>query len=475
MMAELLGSVFQVVTGIILVYFFMLNSLYLLFIFLSISGIFRYRNKTAFVRFKDIFQMPLIKPISIIAPAYNEAKGIVESIKSLLSLEYPLYEVIVVNDGSKDDTLEKLISAFDLKKSKRVFRKILDTKRIKDIYISPSHPKLVVVDKINGKKADAMNAGLNVSRYPLFCGIDSDSILEKDSLLKMVRPFVEKPEKTVGAGGIVRLSNGCAVRAGQVVKVGLPRNSLARFQILEYLRAFLGGRIGMNVLKSTLIISGAFGVFRKDIALKCGGYRAGSLGEDMDLVVRMRKYLHEKKIPFNLEFIPDPICWTEAPETIKSLASQRNRWHRGLAETLFHSRTMLFNPRYGITGIFAMPFYMIFEMLGPIIEVAGYIVFAVLLIIGQYNQPFAFLFFLLAVVFGILLSLLSILLEEYSAKKYPQLKDILIIIAYGMLENILYRQWLAIIRVKAFLDLAKGKEDWGEMKKRGFAFESQKR
>jgi cellulose synthase/poly-beta-1,6-N-acetylglucosamine synthase-like glycosyltransferase len=253
----------------------------------------------------------------------------------------------------------------------------------------------------------------------------------------------------------------------------LPRSSLARFQILEYLRAFLGGRIGLNLMKSTLIISGAFGVFRKDIALKCGGYRAASIGEDMDLVVRMRKFLHEEKRPFNLEFIPDPICWTQAPESMKSLSRQRNRWHRGLVEALYHSRKMLFNPRYGITGMFAMPFYLIFEMLGPIIEVAGYIIFVVLIIVGQYNRPFAVLFFLLAVVFGILLSLLSILLEEYSTRRYPRLRDILIIVVYGLLENIVYRQWLAIVRAKAFIDLALGKKEWGEMEKAGFAFESQ--
>lgn len=468
------GSIFQVATGIILVYFFSINLLYFLFIILSLFGIFRYRNTTSYISFKEIFQMPLVKPISIIAPAYNEGMGIIESTQSLLSLEYPLYEVIVVNDGSTDDTLEKLTKAFDLKKSKRVFRKTIETMPIKSIYISPSNPKLVVVDKANGKKADAMNAGLNVSRYPLFCGIDSDSILEKDSLLKMARPFLENPDRTVGAGGIVRLSNGCKVKSGQVTEVGLPRNSLARFQILEYLRAFLGGRIGMNMLKSTLIISGAFGVFRKDIALKCGGYRATSLGEDMDLVVRIRKFLHEKKIPFKLEFIPDPICWTEVPESLKTLSRQRNRWHRGLAETLYHSRKMLFNPKYGVTGLFAMPFYLIFEMIGPIIEVTGYIIFTVLLATGQYDGPFALLFFLLAVVFGILLSLFSILLEEYSSRKYPRLRDILIIMAYGLLENIVYRQWLAVVRAKSFFDLLKGKEEWGEMEKKGFAFENQK-
>ncbi len=473
-MEEVLHSAFHIVTSIILVYFFMINTLYFLFIVLSISGIFRYRHTTSFINFKGIFQMPLVKPISIIAPVHNEEMGIVESVKSLLSLEYPLYEVIVVNDGSKDRTLVKLIDAFDLKKSKRIFRKTIQTKPIKGIYISPYNPKLVVVDKINGKKADALNAGLNVSRYPLFCGIDGDSILEKDSLLKIARPFLEKPEKTIGAGGIIRLSNGCTVKSGQVIKVGLPRNSLARFQILEYLRAFLGGRIGLSMIKSMLIISGAFGLFRKDIALKCGGYRSNTIGEDMDLVVRMRKYLHEQKIPFDFTFVPDPICWTEAPETLKTLSRQRNRWHRGLIETLYHSRKMLFNPRYGITGLFAMPFYCIFEMLGPLIEVTGYIIFAILVILGQFNQPFVLLFFLLAVVVGILLSLLSILLEEYSARRYPHLRDIITIVVFGLLENILYRQWLAVVRTKAFFDFAVGKHEWGEMEKRGFSLEDQK-
>jgi len=470
-MAGIIESIFQIMTGIILVYFFLINSLYLVLVIMSIFSIIQYKNINTYVIIKKIFQMPLVKPISIIAPAYNEEKGITESVKSLLSVEYPFYEVIVVNDGSTDNTLDKLIKSFDLKKSRRVFRKVIETKPIKGIYVSPSNPKLVVVDKVNGKKADALNAGLNVSRYPLFFGIDSDSLIEKDALLKMARPFLEDPDKTVGAGGIIRLSNGCQVKSGQVVKVGLPRNALARFQILEYLRAFLGGRIGLSMLKSILIISGAFGLFRKDIALQCGGYRTGTIGEDMDLVVRMRKYLHEKKIPFVFCFIPDPICWTEAPETLQSLARQRNRWHRGLIEALSHSAKMTFNPRYGITGLFAMPFYVIFEMFGPLIEVTGYVIFIVYVLLGDFNQPYTIWFFLLAVVFGTLLSLLAVLVEEYSSRRYPRLKDIITIVAFGLLENVLYRQYLAVIRAMAFLDIVKGKKGWGKMERKGFSLE----
>lgn len=467
-------TVLQIVSYIILVYFFLLNFFYLLFIILSMFGLNRYRQINMFINYKEIFMMPLVKPISIIAPVYNEEKSAIESIKSLLSLEYPQYEVIVVNDGSTDKTLKKLIKAFNLKKTKWVFRKSIETKPIKAIYKSLTNSKLIVVDKINGKKADAMNAGLNISHYPLFCGIDGDSVLEKDALLKMVRPFLEDPEKTVAAGGIIRLSNGTEVKDGQITKINMPRNWLARFQILEYLRAFLGGRLGLSMLRSMLIVSGAFGLFRKDIVLKCGGYRAETIGEDMDLVVRMRKYLHEHRIPFRVAYIPDPICWTEAPETLRSLANQRIRWHKGLIESLLFSKKMIFNPRYGTTGIIAMPFYFIFEMIGPLIEVTGYISFAVVVLQGELNRPFALLFFLLAIVFGILLSILSVLLGEYSSRSYPRMSYVFIITLFSFLENLAYRQFISIVRAKAFIDILRGNQEWGVMDKKGFSVEKQK-
>jgi cellulose synthase/poly-beta-1,6-N-acetylglucosamine synthase-like glycosyltransferase len=454
---------------LILAYFLLINTFYFLFNILSLAGILRYRRLVAFVRFGEIFRMPIVRPISVIVPAFNEGRGIVESVRSLLSLQYPVFEVVVVNDGSTDDTLARLTEAFDLKMSKFVFRKSLPTKPLRAIYRSPLQPKLVVVDKINGKKADAMNAGLNVSRYPLFCAVDGDSVLEKDALLKVVRPFLEDPERTIGAGGIIRLSNGCDVDGGQVVKVGLPRNWIARFQILEYLRAFLGGRMGMAMMRSTLIVSGAFGIFRKDIAMVCGGYRTESVAEDMDLVVRMQKHMHEQKKPYRIQFIPDPICWTEAPEKMRVLARQRSRWHRGLIQTLITYRRMLFNPRYGVAGMFAMPFYALFEMAGPFIEVLGYVVFVTHIAFGQVDYPFAVAFFFVAVFYGTFVSLLAIFLEELSTHRYPRLRDILILTASGLAENLFYRQYLAVVRARAYLDYLRGKSEWGAMEKKGFA------
>jgi len=468
-MMDILRWLDTAVGNLILVYFLLINTFYFLFNVLSLAGILRYRRMVTFVRFGEIFRMPIVKPVSVIVPTYNEEQGVIESVRSLLSLRYPVFEVIVVNDGSTDTTLAKLIEAFDLRPSKSVFRKSLETKPVRGIYRSTVQPKLIVVDKVNGKKADAMNAGLNISRYPLFCAVDGDSVLEKDALLKVVRPFLEDPVRTIGAGGIIRLSNGCDVREGQVVRIGIPRNWIVRFQILEYLRAFLGGRLGMSMLGSTLIISGAFGIFRKDIAMACGGYRTASITEDLDLCLRMQKHMHEQKKPYRIHFIPDPICWTEAPESLRVLARQRSRWHRGLVETLVRYRRMFLNPRYGVAGMFAMPFYAVFEMAGPFIECLGYALFASHVVLGRVNYPFAVMFFFVAVFYGTFISLLAILLEELSEHRYPRPRDILTLTAAGVVENLFYRQYLAVVRLWAFLEYLRGKNEWGSMEKRGFA------
>lgn len=454
---------------IILAYFLLINSFYFLFNMLSLAGILRYRRLVAFVRFGEIFRMPIVRPVSVIVPACNEEAGIIESVRSLLALRYPVFEVVVVNDGSTDATLARLVEAFGLQPSRTVFRRVLATKPPRGIYRSALHPRLTVVDKANGGKADALNAGLNVSRYPLFCAVDSDSVLERDALLKVVRPFLEDPERTIGAGGVIRLSNGCAVRDGQVARVGIPRNWIARFQVLEYLRAFLGGRLGMSLLRSTLIVSGAFGIFRKDIALACGGYRTDSVTEDMDLVVRMQKHMHDQGRAYRIPFIPDPICWTEAPESLRVLARQRRRWHRGLVDTLVRHRGMVLRPRYGAAGLFALPFYALFEMAGPFIEVLGYALFAGHILFGRVDYPFAATFFFVAVFYGTFVSLLAILLEELSSFRYPRPRDILVLTAAGVAENLFYRQYLALVRAWGFVDYFRGKCEWGSMERRGFA------
>lgn len=452
----------------VLVYFFLLNAVYMLFVVMSAFGILRHNRWTRYIHTREIFSSPLSKPISIIVPAFNEESGIVESIRSLLALEYPQYEIIVVNDGSTDTTLSQVVKTFGLKPVRRIYRKALKCKLIRGIYASSKYPQLVLVDKVNGGKSDALNAGLNISRYPLFCAIDGDSLLDRDSLLRVVRPFLEDPDRVVAAGGVIRLSNGIIIRPGQTTKLRLPRNSLARFQILEYLRAFLGSRMAMSMLRSMILVSGAFGIFRKDIAIACGGYKLKAIGEDLDLVVRIRRYCYRKKISHRVVFVPDPICWTQGPERWRVLARQRGRWHRGLIQTFHFYGRMAFNPRYGLVGIFAFPFHLVFELLGPIIEILGYFTFVLFIFWNKVNYPFVFLFFMVSIVLGTLLSISSIFLEELSSKRYPRFRDIFILGAYSVLENLYYRPFLALVRAKAFLDYFRGRNVWGEMEKKGF-------
>jgi cellulose synthase/poly-beta-1,6-N-acetylglucosamine synthase-like glycosyltransferase len=384
-------------------------------------------------------------------------------------LEYPLYEVIVVNDGSKDKTLEKLRTAFNLYQIPADIEERVPCKKILGVYRSPDNPNLVVVDKINGGKADALNAGINVSRYPLICAIDADSLLEGVSLLRVTKPFLEKPEKMVAVGGIVRVANGCTIEGGCVVRAGLSRAWLPLIQTVEYLRAFLFGRSGWSALNSLLIISGAFSFFRKDVVVAVGGYRQGSLGEDMELVVRIHRYLREQKKEYEILFLPDPICWTEVPESLKTLGRQRNRWQRGLIETLSIHRKMMLNPKYGTVGMFAFPYFVFFEMLSPLVELAGYIVAPISYALGMVDLAFFGLFLTAAILVGVVLSTMSVVLEEISFRRYPGISDIAKLVAASLLENFGYRQLTLLWRLKGTWDYLNGKTAWGKMERKGFA------
>lgn len=451
---------------ITLLYFFGINAAYLALVIISFFYIRAQLKKKQVFGLSGIFRSELYKPVSILAPAYNESATIIESLESLLQLQFPDYEVVVINDGSTDDTLEKLINHFDLKEIQRYVPLIVDHKPIRAIYASPNHPNLVVVDKENGRKADALNAGINVASRELVCAIDSDSVLEPDVLLKLLRAFVEN-EDTIAVGGIVRVANDCTIENGVVKKVRTPKSFLGRVQAVEYLRAFLFGRVGWDYMESLLIISGAFGVFDRDAVLKVGGYLHDTVGEDMELVVRLHRYHIENEIPYSIRFLPEPVCWTEVPEDWQALGRQRNRWQRGLADTLWRHRQMLFNPRYGRLGMIAMPFFTIFEALGPIIEIAGYAYFTYVMIMGQVNSMFAFMFFTAAILFGMILSISSVICEEFTFRRYPNISDVFILSIYAFLENFGYRQIHSWWRFKGLIDFLKGNKEWGVMTRKG--------
>ena len=413
-------------------------------------------------------QSQLTQPVAICIAAYNEASTIVNSISAVLTLNYPNFDVVLTNDGSTDDTLERLKQAFNLRKVDQPLRSDIPTARVRAIYRSRVHPNFTVVDKENGGRADGLNAAINASRSPLLCCIDADSILDRDALITAAQPFKERPDTTLGAGGIIRVANGCEVSGGHVTKIGLPRNHVAMFQVVEYLRAFLAARSGWSLVNGLLIISGAFGVFRRSAVADAGGFAADSIGEDFELCVRLHKMAHDQKRKYRLVFVPDPVCWTEVPEGFRELGGQRSRWHRGLTDTLWRHRRMIANPRYGTVGMMALPFFVLFELVGAFIEALGYVAIAVSLALGVVNVPFALLFLLIAVLSGVLLSLSAVLLEDVAFRRYARVRDLARLIWFALLENLGYRQLITIYRLRGFVGYLRGDKTWGEIKRLGF-------
>jgi cellulose synthase/poly-beta-1,6-N-acetylglucosamine synthase-like glycosyltransferase len=460
------SAIVAFVTWFVLAYFVALNGGYLLLNLFALRAL-RRSSEEKFLGELPRAYSGLEPPISILVPAYNEEATIAASIRSMLQLSYAEFEIIVINDGSKDDTLAVLQREFALLPFPEAYRRQIQTKEVRQIYRSTRYPNVRVIDKFNGGKADSLNAGINASRYPLFCGVDADSILQRDSLAKVTEPFLRDPT-VVATGGTVRIANGCEVSGGFLTKVGLPTNVWALFQVVEYLRAFLFGRLGWSALNGMLIISGAFGVFRKDAVVLAGGYRVDTIGEDMELVVRMHRLLRARRQPYRIEFVPDPVCWTEAPEDMRTLKNQRIRWQRGLAESLNANWGLPFSRNGGVPGWLAFPFMFAFEWLGPLVELGGYIFMIFAFITGAISwQAFgAFLF--VAVGLGILLSASGLLLEEMSFHLYPRGKQLLMLGLVVILENFGYRQLNTVWRLTGLYRWAMQKESsWGAMKRKG--------
>ena len=452
----------------ILIYFLAVNTIYLAFTLIAFFRLRSHRRRWTTRALGGVMRSPATPGISVVAPAYNEESTVAESVRSLLLLNYPLFEVVLVNDGSRDRTLDVAVRTFDLVRAPATYEQPIPTQPVRGVYRSISGTDLVMIDKENGGKADAMNAGINAARYPLVCVIDADSLLEEHALSRAVLPFIEDPE-TVAAGGIVRIVNGSRVERGRVVDVRLPGNPLAAVQVVEYLRAFLAGRVAQSAMKMLLIVSGAFGVFRRDAVIRAGGFRTDTIGEDMELVVRLHRIYRERGAHYRIVFLPDPVCWTEAPDTVAMLKGQRNRWQRGTLQTLGFHRRMLFNPRYGSVGLVGLPYYLLFEGLGPILELAGYVLTMVGVVLGLIDIVFAQLLFLAAVVYGTLISLLAVVLEELAFRRYPRMLDLIKLAAYGIVENFGYRQLTTWWRFMGTVDYFRGRRDWGVMTRKGFS------
>ena len=454
-------------------YSLLINGIYLTLLLLSYANL---RRQSVLWNIKNIsmlFRQGMLPSISIIAPAFNEAKSIIASVNSLLNLKYPDYELIVVNDGSKDDTLITLIEYFELIRVDYLYEGSLATAPVRGIYKNPSFPKLIVVDKSNGGKADSLNAGINIAQGTYFCGIDADSLLETEALLRLASVTLDESMETPALGGNIFPINGCRVERGMLEEIALPQNHLARFQTVEYMRAFMAGRLGWQYLNCLLIISGAFGLFRRDRIIGVGGYltakgvyQKDTVGEDMELVVRISRLMREKRQKFVIGYAFNANCWTEVPEDFRSLRTQRFRWHRGLIDILYFHRRLFFRPIYGKTGLIAFPYFLIFEAIGPLVEIQGYLMVFCAAVLGILDAKLALLLFVTTILFGIIVSLTSLLIAQRDAD-YFRTGDLLRLILYAVIENFGLRQLISFWRVFALFNLLVSHESWGQIKRKG--------
>ncbi len=451
-------------------YFIVLNAIYTTLLWIGWRAVDGYVKRRPLRDYATVGTSPLSMPVTILVPAYNEGPVIAESVRSLLSSQYLELEVMVINDGSKDDTLDVMIREFGMVNVDRVPRARLPTKEVRQVLASPQEPRLVVVDKVNGGKADALNVGLVHARYPLVCAIDGDTLLDPGALARLVWEFQAAPE-TVAVGGIVRIVNGSDVRDGRLMEVRSPRELLVNLQILEYLRAFLGGRIAWSRMGMLVIISGAFGLFRRDALVEVGGWDPTTVGEDAELVLRLHRRRREAGQPCRVTFFPDPICWTEAPSSLKVLIRQRDRWQRGLFEMLWRHKGMVGRSRYGGVGTVALPYFIVFELLGPTVEVLGYLSFGLALALGAFSPSIAALLALVSITYGLVLSFGTLLMEQRAFRRYPNWKDLRRLVLVAVLENFGWRQFMAFVRVRAWWTLWRGRKAghvWGEMTRAGF-------
>jgi hypothetical protein len=465
----------NILNHLFFVYAFSLFGLYTLIGVLSIFELKSYLKKNSNIDYKSMLSFYKLPSVSVIAPAYNEQMTIIENIRCLIALQYPDFEVIIVNDGSKDNTLSTVIDYFDLIKVDRAYELQVPCAPIRGVYKStnPAYSHLFIIDKENGGKADALNAGINVARNELFLGIDVDSIIEPDALLRMVKPFMDDPKHVViASGGVIRVANSCEVTDGKISNVVFPRNMWAKFQVLEYFRAFTLGRMAWSRLNGLLIISGAFGLFDRKRVIKVGGYDKTTVGEDFELVVRLRRYMHEvEKKRYRVAFIPDPLCWTEVPESYRILSRQRNRWTRGAIDTILKHKKMMLNPKYGLIGMVSFPNWVFFEWLAPIIQVIGIIYTVVLLFFGLANAMVMITLLLFVLTFSIMYSLFAVLFEAYTFHKYHGMGYVGQSILFVFLEMLFYQPLNMYFALTGNFDFffRKKKKGWGVMTRTGFS------
>lgn len=402
-------------------------------------------------------------PISIIIPAHNEEVTVVDTINSLLALQYKNYEIIIVDDGSTDNTAKNVINEFDMIKTERPINYQIKCKAKKEIYESYENKvPITLVKKQNGGKADSLNMGINISEKEYFICMDADSLLQYDSLKKVSRSIVEN-NKIVACGGLIRISNGAEFNKGNIKVNGLPKKILPAMQVLEYDRSFFASRIMLDRFNGNLIISGAFGLFKKDIVIAAGGYETNTVGEDMELVMKLHVFCKSNEIPYKIKYLSDAVCWSQAPEKLRDLAKQRKRWHIGLLQSMWKYKELFANTKYGMISFISFLYFLLYELFSPIIELLGIATIAISYFLNLVNLPFMILFLLLYALFGAILSFTIFFARIYIGENKIKIKDVIKAITICFFEITLLRQIMAVVRMTAMFGYKKGKNQWGNI------------
>jgi len=489
---ETIGVFYQ---SAIFIYGTSLLCIYALLAIMSLISIRRYMKKNASVDYNLVVDSPLVPGVSVIAPAYNEGITIISNVRSLLTLHYPRFEVIIINDGSTDDTLEKLITEFQLVHVEYAYLEKIATQPVKRIFKSTNlaYDKLIVIDKENGKsKADASNAGINVAAYDYFICTDVDCILDKDTIIKLIKPFMDEEavrikevgtpctecgyvhikeyhKKVIASGATLRMVNSCEVDEGLITRVRPPKQFFPRFQEMEYIRAFVLGKMGWDFINAIPNVSGGLGMFDRDIASKAGGYDPRSFGEDMDLVTRMCAYMKINKLQYKLKYVPLTLCWTEGPATYKVFSRQRRRWGRGLAQIMSIHRKIIFNPRYGRLGLIVFPYNFFFELLAPIIEFTGILFYIYLIITGQINWPFAIILIIFVYTYSVMITTLALLWDQITFRYYNNWSEVIGLCLMAFLEPFVYHPLIVLFAIRGYFNFITGRKHvWGDMQRQGF-------
>lgn len=469
MIHRLLVHFFDYLNSVVLVYFLVSSAVYTALMVLSLYTVTLHSRVARQLGYGNLGDSPVTPPVTLIIPAYNEEDAIVATAVSMLDLNYPEKEVIVVDDGSTDHTVLRLVQHFDLQRVEMVYREAIPAQRPIVFYLNPEVPGLLLVSKENGGKSDALNVGINLSHCPYFCTVDADSIIERDALLRLMAPVVHSNVNTVVSGGVVRIANGSTLEKAEVRTVQMPATWLERCQVVEYIRTFLFGRPGWNFLNATFICSGAFCLLQKQAVVLAGGFSTDTVTEDIDMIAKLHRFLKDKGWKYKMVFTTDPVCWTEAPHDLMTLAKQRRRWQLGLMQTVMRHHKMIGNPHFGATGMLSMPFHAYVEALGCVVEAAGTLLLPFSLFFSSMPLWLFGLVILVALSYGTLLSMGSILLADATVRRYPRYRDVWILMLYTLVENFGYRQIITLFRAHGVIQYFLGQHKWEVVKHGGFA------